>query len=271
MLDEGVGWQGDSPLVPLREGSGPPVFLLHSTAGNVFEWHDLLACMDCDRPILAVQARGLDRETTPSVSVDEMAADYCNLIRARQPRGPYALMGYSFGGLLAFEIASRLARIGEKVEFLGLIDTDVQAGALPFVKQLSFRVKRLGHLIRRTTGLGVIRTFLRARDKTRQEIERVFDLNLPPILRQVRSACEQAFATYVPPSYLGEVTFFRSPDRRPYFCDPLVVWRHRAASLQVINVPGNHTTMMLEPNVTALAREIANCLPAYALSSAHQP
>jgi len=85
VLDSGIVWQGDSPLVPLKEGIGRPVFLLHSVAGNVFEWHDLLARLVCDRPIVAVQARGLDPDTPPSASVEEMAADYIGLIRAHQP------------------------------------------------------------------------------------------------------------------------------------------------------------------------------------------
>jgi acetoacetyl-CoA synthetase len=270
MMEDGIGWQGDSPLVPLKEGTGRPVFLLHSIAGNVFEWHDLLARLDCDRPVLAIQARGLDPNRRPSASVEEMAADYIGLIRTRQPQGPYALLGYSFGGLLAYEIACRLSRAGETVDFLGLVDTDVQAGALPLTKWLSFRLERLMHLKRRTAGLGAARSLMRFWERRRQtphqhetlrtEIEGAVDLNLPPILRQVRTACERAFATYKPSSYPGKLVFFRSPERRPYFCDPLIVWRWKAASVQVIDVPGSHTTMILEPNVTALAKEVGDCL-----------
>ena len=52
-----------------------------------------------------------------------MAADYVAEIRAVQPHGPYFLAGYSFGGRVSFEIAQQLVRAGERVSFLGMIDT----------------------------------------------------------------------------------------------------------------------------------------------------
>jgi acetoacetyl-CoA synthetase len=246
------------------------VFLLHSVAGNVFEWHDLLARLKTARPIVAVQARGLNPDTPPSVSVEDMAADYIGLIRAHQPEGPYTLLGYSFGGLLAYEIATRLNRMGESVDFLGLIDTDVQDGALPLKEWLRFRLARLVHLRQRTESLGAAGALKRFWEKarhlprhhgaTRTELEDGAHMNLPPVLRQVRLACEHALAAYNPPRYAQIVTFFRSPERPPYFCDPLIVWRRRAQSVRVIELPGSHITMMLEPHVSALADEIANCL-----------
>src|SRR4051812_25966316 len=270
MLDSGLGWQGGSPLVPLREGTGRPVFLLHSVAGNVFEWHDLLARLDIDRPIVAVQARGLNPNCAPSASVEEMAADYVTLIRERQPNGPYALIGYSFGGLLAYEIAVRLSRTGEPIEFVGLVDTGVQDGALPLVPWLRFRLERLTHFRHRSEALGIAGLFKRVWTKLWRQPQHTSILrvdpntnehtNLPPVLRQVRIACEKAFDDYTPPRHPLAVTFFRSPERHPYFCDLLIVWRRKARSVRVIDMPGNHTTMMLEPNVSTLAAEIARCL-----------
>jgi acetoacetyl-CoA synthetase len=275
-LEGGIVWQGDSPLVPLKEGAGRPVFLLHSIAGNVFEWHALLDRLDCGRPIVAVQARGLNPTETPADSVEAMAADYVDLIRAHQPDGPYTLLGYSFGGLLAYEIAVRLSRMGETLDFLGLIDTDVQAGALPMLEWLRFRLARLLHFCQRTAGLRVEGTLRRGWAKVRHQPHEPeafradigVEANLPPPLRRVRVACVQAFAVYDPPSYSGEVIFFRCPERSPLYCDPLIVWRRVAASVCVIDVLGSHGTLMMEPNVDPLAAEFANCLKRCASSSA---
>ncbi|MFL5280033.1 MAG: alpha/beta fold hydrolase [Rhodopila sp.] len=175
--------------MPLREGAGRPVFLLHSVAGNVFEWHDLLARLDTNRPIVAVQARGLDPNCTPSSSVEDMAADYVALIQEHQPHGPYALMGYSFGGLLAYEIAVRLNRAGEPIEFVGLLDTDVHDRALPLVPWLRFRLERLSHLRHRSEALGVSGLVQRVLAKLRREQHQTGILRVEPATGGHARAC----------------------------------------------------------------------------------
>jgi len=86
---------------------------------------NLLQGLRCGRPVSVLQAKGLDPEAKPHLSVGAMAAHYLDEIRAFQPRGPYALCGFSFGGLVAYEMARRLVADGETVELLGLIDTDI--------------------------------------------------------------------------------------------------------------------------------------------------
>ena len=269
LLDGGVVWQGDSPLVLLRAGEGRPVFLLHSIDGNVFEWHALLRRLDSlGRPIEALQARGLDPAETASATVEEMAADYIGLIRARQPEGPYTLLGYSFGGLLAYEIAVRLNRLGETVDLLGLIDTNVHARTLPPLAWLSFRLGRLGQFYRRMGGRGMLSfVWQKVRCSARgqalvshPDFSNSAGVVLPPVLQRVRLACERALDAYNPPSYPGEAVFFRSQERRIQFCDPLIVWRRRASSVRIVDVPGSHTTMLQEPNVGQLGMEIGRCL-----------
>ena len=146
----------------------------------------------------------------------------------------------------------------------------MQDGALPLLAWLRFRLERLAHLWHRSEALGAMGVFRRAWAKLqrqpqhhgllRVEPDTSAHTNLPPILRQVRIACERAFADYKPPRHMAHVTFFRSPERRPYFCDPLIVWQRKAASVTIIDVPGDHGMMMLEPNVAVLAAEVARCL-----------
>jgi acetoacetyl-CoA synthetase len=270
-IECGLAWQGDSPLLAVKQGTGRPVFILHAQSGNVFEWGPLLARLDCGRPVLALQARGLDPAAPPPPgSVQVLATDYLGLIRAEQPEGPYALVGYCFGGLLAYEIAVRLRRLGERVEFLGLIGTEVHVNTLPPLEWLRFRWNRLLYMCRQVAVLGAADTAVHARDKLRRMLRQrgllkdalidPFDARLPPGVRRVRLACEHAFMTYDPPHYSGVVTFFRAFERRPQFCNPLIVLRRRAALLRVVDVPGSHESMMQEPNVRLLAAALADSL-----------
>jgi acetoacetyl-CoA synthetase len=271
----GIG-QGENPLVVLREGSQRPIFILHSVSGSIFEWYSLLARLRTNRSIVAIQARGLDPQVPPSQSVPEMATDYSDLIRRHQANGPYTLMGYSFGGLLAYEIAIRLRQMGFDVDFIGLIDTNVQAGALPVGEWLSFYIERAKHLCSRIASLQLGGSVKRLMQKMAGR--EAGSMQLPPILSQVRYACQKAFYDYDPPEYDGTVTFFRSPERRPHFCDPLLIWRRRATEVRVIDVLGGHISMMREPDVVPLAEKIAECVdlgvePSYSLrvSGAGQP
>ena len=95
-----------------------PLFVLHSMSGNLFEWHDLIARLNVDRPLVGIETRALDSDHVPATSIEVLAADYIELIREHQPEGPYSLMGYSLGGLLAHEIAVRLERAGKEVVFV---------------------------------------------------------------------------------------------------------------------------------------------------------
>src|SRR6185503_9929575 len=82
--------------------------------------------------------------------VEEMAKTYVQKMRTVQPRGPYALVGYSFGGLIAFEIAQQLVAAGEKIEMLCLLDTYVHTRCLPLSQwtryQAAVVVERLREL-----------------------------------------------------------------------------------------------------------------------------
>ena len=81
--------------------------------------------------VYGLQAPGLEGEAEPLESVEDLAAYYLQAIRRVQPSGPYRLGGWSFGGLVALEMAQRLSAIGEAVEWLGLLDSFVLTGINP--------------------------------------------------------------------------------------------------------------------------------------------
>ena len=81
------------------------------------------------QPVYGLQPPGMDWEAAGVRALPEMAAHHVQRIREIQPRGPYRLLGSSFGGLLAFEMALQLEGAGDDVEFLGMIDTKPAAFA----------------------------------------------------------------------------------------------------------------------------------------------
>ncbi|MGC9379069.1 amino acid adenylation domain-containing protein [Streptomyces sp. MH13] len=110
-------------LLPLRAtGTRPPLFCVHPWAGLSWPYAGLLRSLGEDRPLYGLQARGLARDEEPPASVGEMADDYLARIREVQPEGPYHLLGWSFGGLVAHEMAVRLREAGEEVALLALLD-----------------------------------------------------------------------------------------------------------------------------------------------------
>ncbi|HAJ64533.1 MAG TPA: non-ribosomal peptide synthetase, partial [Cyanobacteria bacterium UBA8543] len=113
-----------SSLVAIQPGSSkPPLFCIHPVGGNVLEYLNLVRYLGSEQPIYGLQAQGLDGKQTPLNRVKDMAAYYIKEIRTLQPEGPYFLAGYSFGGLVAFEMAQQLHAQGQKVALLALCDT----------------------------------------------------------------------------------------------------------------------------------------------------
>ncbi|AKT35905.1 type I polyketide synthase [Chondromyces crocatus] len=112
-----------SPLVPLQPlGTKRPIYFAHPTSGVVFPYIELARRLGDDQPVYGLQAIGLDGEGLPDTTIEAMARHYVEAIRTRQPRGPYRVGGYSFGCLVAYEMAQQLRDVGETVDLLVLID-----------------------------------------------------------------------------------------------------------------------------------------------------
>lgn len=128
-------------LLPLRgEGQRPPLFCVHPGGGLGWSYTGLLRHLAPDQPVYALQARGLTEPDVLPASVEEMAADYLGQIRTVQPTGPYHLLGWSFGGLIAHAMATRLQEQGEEVATLAVVDAyPDNAQALPEAPELSKR------------------------------------------------------------------------------------------------------------------------------------
>ncbi|GLX23069.1 hypothetical protein Slala02_63510 [Streptomyces lavendulae subsp. lavendulae] len=131
------------PLVPLRaEGSRPPLFCVHPAAGTAWPYAALLPHLGADQPVYALRARGSGEGPGLPATVEEMAADYAAQIRAVRPEGPYRILGWSFGGLVAHAVAALLQRGGAEVDLLVLVDSypvdDRLRAALPAFSEEEF-------------------------------------------------------------------------------------------------------------------------------------
>ncbi len=250
-----------SPLVRLKEGSGRPLFIVHGLVGSVLELHGLRRHLTSERPIYALQARGLDRRHSPQMRVEEMGRDYIEVIRALQPTGPYSLGGYSFGGLVAFEMARQLTASGEAVALLALIDTGVNVQFLPLIERMKFQCTQLAAIPAALKGLSSRQAsfylfYLFKEIGGRIKFHLGLCSELPPLLQRTRAACWAAFNAYIPRTYLGKVTFFRATLPNQFEYDPLLVWSKVASELEIRDVRGSHIDLIREPDVVSLGAEL---------------
>ena len=114
-----------SCLIRMKPGDGsrPPLFMVHSQGGGVLSYFQLAHLLDAEETIYGVQSMGYETEETAYETIEEMADHYVAEIRRICPQGPYRLLGWSFGGTVAFEMARRFEQLGEQVDFLALLDS----------------------------------------------------------------------------------------------------------------------------------------------------
>ncbi|MDH6109401.1 thioesterase domain-containing protein [Kitasatospora sp. MAP12-15] len=113
---------GFQPLVEISPGSGDPLFCVHPAAGIAWEYAALAPHLAPGQRVLALQAEGLADPGLLPESVERIAERFLDLVRAVQPHGPYALLGWSFGGIVAHTMAGRLQAQGERIALLALLD-----------------------------------------------------------------------------------------------------------------------------------------------------
>ncbi|KAG0198376.1 hypothetical protein BGX28_008193, partial [Mortierella sp. GBA30] len=111
-------------LLPLKpQGNRPPLFCIHPALGLSWPYIGLAKHLHLEQPLYGLQARGLDGKSPLAGSVEEMTLDYIDQIRKIQPHGPYHLLGWSFGGTVAHNIAVQLEKQGEQVPLLVIMDS----------------------------------------------------------------------------------------------------------------------------------------------------
>ncbi|NEK21227.1 SDR family NAD(P)-dependent oxidoreductase [Sulfitobacter sp. JBTF-M27] len=266
-------------LVPLNQSDhkeAAPLFIVAGMFGNVLNLRHLAMPIAQERRVFGVQARGLIGDTPPHNDMTDAARDYLDEIRRVQPEGPYLLAGYSGGGVTAYEMTQQLRAMGQEVGVLALLDTP-----LPVRPSLTRPDKALIKLAEiRTKGPAYFAEWAKAR----WAWEKHKRAGVPPQDTggsaefndlKVQAGFLEGVAKYDTPMWDGPMTLFRPPldkhwkvtadkwvsSEREYVLEDND-WRKYAPHMEVIEVPGDHVSMVLAPNVTTLAQELREVIAA---------
>jgi aspartate racemase len=250
------GWSASwSSLVALQpEGSRVPFFCVHGVGGNVVGFRDLARHMGQDQPFYALQPQGLDGKRPCIASVAEMAESYLREIRRVQPEGPYRIGGYSFGGLVAYEMAQQLRAQDQEVSLLALLDT--------YPGKMESRVSQLRNL-RKIPLKAALSFIVKKGSFVLMTLRKRLELQmLPRPLRNVRQACAKAAGGYDVQPYAGQVTLFRVKEKSVgSLDDPYAIWwRVAAGGVDLREISGDHLSLLKEPQVRLLAEELSDAL-----------
>lgn len=221
------------PLNPVGEAGddAPPIFFVAGGGGLGLAFVGLSRRLP-DRAAYALQMHGMERRGLPDWTVRRAARRSIRALKTVQPHGPYVIAGHSYGGIVAFEMAHLLTEAGEQVQLLAILDSfppDPKHHPAPEPRPLAVRIK---------AGLGLLATGWATTPGT-GNYWRFFDLT----------------------SFIG-----RHHRSKPYAGDAVVMvadsehrdlrsaWAgHLTGHWDLVEVPGDHLSMLREPHVSAVA------------------
>ena len=271
----GNGRPNKCNIVTLAKGGRQqPLFCIHGGDGGVLFYRDLAALMPPDLPFHAIESLELGNSGNIEKStIEKTAADYLQTILTIQPEGPFRLAGYSFGGVVAHELACQLVELGHHVGFLGMFDTHSpaapartyslperfrvfwhQSADSPLHQRLAMLRARIGGGIRTNRSIRAELKAARARGPAEaySDIRRV----------QVREANWQAMQAYQPRPFNGRITLFKTS-----FIDDKVErpadygWSPVALSgLDIVAVSGHHLDLFTPAHIGTLAQALTHSL-----------
>ncbi|EFL25694.1 enterobactin synthetase component F [Streptomyces himastatinicus ATCC 53653] len=270
-------------LLPLRgEGERAPLFCVHPGGGLGWSYTGLMRHLAPDQPVYALQARGLTEPDVLPANVQEMAADYLDQIRTVQPTGPYHLLGWSFGGLIAHAMATRLQSEGEEVATLTVIDAYPDNDqALPDLPDLGKR-QWLGVLLDNIGGGDIFAPgWLEAHpDGIDDGDQLIADLSretgLPKRLLEGEHGFplldiflndQELMRKFAPERFEGDLLLFTADEEIPgYERDALHVpesWQpYVSGEVKVHGVPAHHYHLLREQALTVVGPTLARALDA---------
>jgi amino acid adenylation domain-containing protein len=274
------GLPGWSALVPIQpRGDKPPFFCVHPLGGQVLGYRLLARHLGDDQPFFGVQGRPIHDDETYTL-LEDRAAQYVAEVLQVQPQGPYYLGGYSLGAFIAFEMAQQLHRQGRHVAFLALLDDgpalihDQSGWSLREVASFLGNVPHwLTYQLLRRSGPALARDVWRklkvwvrrwfGRTAGWVDVEEALDVSrYSESYRRRLANSYQALKDYMPGVYPGRVAVFRARTQ-PLLGShqPDLGWGKRAAQgVEVYVIPGDHNSLVTEPDVAVLGRRLAEAL-----------
>lgn len=264
-------------LVPIKSnGNKIPLFIVHGAGLNVLNFINLSKHFDDEQPIYGIQGtkqKGFDGWYE---SIEAMAAHYINAIVKVNPKGPYALAGFSFGGIVAFEMTRQLREQGKKVSLTALLDSYVDSSyyygtyrrkklvryfdtthrRLDFLKEMLLSWKAFKMRIKGKKDYIFKRHFAAKETMNEQEA-----LALEQFI-EADALVKKIVDRYHLKPQAFEVDLFRSKDDSNYKLDPTHLGWKKAAlhGVTIHNIPGNHLDIVAPPNDKILARLIQDIL-----------
>jgi len=257
-------WTTVVPLQP--RGSRPPLFCVGGKGGNVMNLRHLATLLGRDQPVYGLQARGVDGAQKPHDTLEAMVDEYLQDSARVCAKGPYFLSGFSGGGAIILELARKLACQGQSVGPLLFFDAwnpaapsrslpqNVRAHAALF-RDLGPRYAQLY-----ASRLATERLQSTLRRRAPSIADRIWEA--VPSLGEVGQAWELAAAHYVPAPYDGSAVLFRvradrSRGELDHSDDEHNGWATVIrGGVEVIDVPGTHTSIVEEPHVRTLAQSL---------------
>ncbi|SCW90779.1 non-ribosomal peptide synthetase [Ancylobacter rudongensis] len=258
---------GLAPLITLVEGAPdlPPLFVIHPAGGISWCYGRLARALTPRRTVYGLQAPALAPGVPPPESLEALAAHYVEHIRALYPRGPYHLLGWSVGGILAQAMAVRLAEAGAAVGVLAMLDSypcDVWRGEPDPGEDGALRalLAIAGHDPDRLPALALnrasVRAFLRASDSPLGQLP---DAALDGVVRVV-AGNNRLVRQHFHQRYGGSILHFRAAlDHVGRDLSP-AQWKPYAAAVEVIEVPSLHAHLTGPEAVQTIAPVLAKAL-----------
>ncbi len=274
--EDGMFITGDT-LLPIRPtGSKTPLYLIHGIGYNILKMNSLTKNLDREQPVYGLQGTGVKANGESLESVEEIAAHYIEAIRKVNPEGPYSFAGHSYGGIIAYEMASQLIGEGKKIKRLIMLDTDVE---LAYFYKSAFRKKLaiLENTARRmfftfnqmSKNWGNFKFYLnRKKDKLlkkyiiledgRTKEQQLIDRHIAKLERKNNALMSKY---NILPQQI-EIDLLRAEKKNYFLHDPLYLgWKHLALNgLNVHDVPGDHLEMISPPNDEVAAHILQNIL-----------
>ncbi|MCP4658832.1 MAG: non-ribosomal peptide synthetase, partial [bacterium] len=267
-------------LVAIRpQGSRPPFFCVHPVGGDVLCYSDLARRLGPEQPFYGLQLPDREGELFLT-TIGEMAEHYLEAIREVQPEGPYRLGGWSMGGLVAFEMARRLAEQNQRVERLVLIDsmapvadrgkasdTGDAALALSFARDLAgvfgVPVPVSSADIEALNTAEEVLSLLHEKMQAARLVPPDLELSQVVRLFETFRINVRAMERYRAPAFSGRLVLFKAGERLSKKAEaPDLEWGGLAeGGVEIHEVGGNHYSILREPDVEALAdglKEVLN-------------
>ncbi|MGY1684759.1 acetoacetate--CoA ligase [Geodermatophilus sp. SYSU D00867] len=221
-----------------------PLVLVHGYLGDVDIYRTLVDALQTSASVYGLTSDPRIA-ATEGITIEEIATPLVATVQETVPEGDVRLAGYSFGGLVAYEMARQLTAAGRTVTFLGLLDTEPPFDHLSrfsrALRTVAWWIALLVPGMVEDTVLGVLR--------------RRFGRTVTPLdeEKQTFAAAYRVFNAYRLEPYAGPVTYFRARFRVPVIANLLYVWRRVAPDLRVVSIPGSHHVLLSGEHTPELA------------------